>query len=80
MQVIIMVLIQLSMQHSCSLNYSVLNSNLLGPPKSDPIILEQNIVSCYARTQTRRTVPIYDYIMNHTQKYKAVTGDFQEAT
>lgn len=81
-KVIIMALILLSMQHSCSLNHSVSNSIPLGLPKSDPITQEQSIVpvSCYVRQETVRTVPIYDSIMNHTQEYEAVTSDFQEAT
>lgn len=57
------------------------NSDPLGLPKSDPITQEQSIafVSCCVRTQTIRTMPVYDCIMNHTQDYKAVAGDFQEA-
>lgn len=52
----------------------------LGLPKSNAITQEQSIalVSCCVRLQTIRTMPICDCIMNHTQDYKAVTGDFQE--
>lgn len=74
-----MALIQLSMQCS-SLNHSAPKSDPLGLPKSNPITQEQSIalVSCYARPQTR-TMPVYECSMNHTQDYKAVIGDFQEA-
>lgn len=77
-----MALIQLSTQLSCLLNHSVLNSNPLGLPKRDPVTQEQSValLSSYVRPQTIRTVPTCDCIMNHTQEYEAVTGDFQEAT